>query len=163
EMLRCKQRMPARLAPSGHPARHFRTRKSGALHVRKWLSSARAHHYIGPMSYDRKTLYKALTSRDRPFDGLFFVGGTSTRSYWPRVCTVKTPKEANCLFFDTAQEAEQARFRPCLRCRPEIAPGAAPVDDSQRVAQLIVERLEDGTIGNDAGLEAIARQFELSS
>ncbi len=46
---------------------------------------------------------------------------------------------------------------------PELAPGNAPVDDSQRIAQLIVERLEDGTLGSDAGLEAIADQFELSS
>jgi AraC family transcriptional regulator of adaptative response / DNA-3-methyladenine glycosylase II len=115
------------------------------------------------MTHDRKTLYKALTARDRRFDGIFFVGVTSTGIYCRPVCTVKTPKEANCVFFGSAQEAEQERFRPCLRCRPEIAPGNAPVDDSQRVAQLIVERLEDGTIGNDAGLEAIAQQFELSS
>ncbi|MBL8265835.1 Ada metal-binding domain-containing protein, partial [Steroidobacter sp.] len=110
-----------------------------------------------------KTLYRALSARDRRFDGVFFVGVTSTGIYCRPVCTVKTPKAANCLFFDSAQQAEQARFRPCLRCRPELAPGNAPVDDSQRIAQLIVERLEDGSIGNDAGLEAIAQQFELSS
>jgi AraC family transcriptional regulator, regulatory protein of adaptative response / DNA-3-methyladenine glycosylase II len=108
-------------------------------------------------------LYRVLTARDRRFDGLFFVGVTSTGIYCRPICTVKTPKEANCRFFDSAQEAEQARFRPCLRCRPELAPGNAPIDDSQRIAQLVVERLEDGTIGNDAGLEAIAHQFELSS
>jgi AraC family transcriptional regulator, regulatory protein of adaptative response / DNA-3-methyladenine glycosylase II len=115
------------------------------------------------MTQDHTRLYQALTSRDRRFDGVFFVGVTSTKIYCRPVCTVKTPKQANCLFFDSAQEAEQAHFRPCLRCRPELAPGNAPVDDSQRVAQLIVERLEDGTISNDAGLEAIAQQFELSS
>jgi AraC family transcriptional regulator of adaptative response / DNA-3-methyladenine glycosylase II len=115
------------------------------------------------MIQDSKTLYKALTARDSRFDGIFFVGVTSTGIYCRPVCTVKTPKAANCRFFDSAQEAEQARFRPCLRCRPELAPGNAPVDDSQRIAHLIVQRLEDGTISNDAGLEAIADQFELSS
>jgi len=115
------------------------------------------------MIQDSKSLYKALTARDARFDGLFFVGVTSTGIYCRPVCTVKTPKAANCRFFDTAQEAEQARFRPCLRCRPELAPGNAPVDDSQRIAHLIMQRLEDGTIRNDAGLEAIADQFELSS
>src|SRR6476660_4138642 len=110
-----------------------------------------------------KTLYKALIARDSRFDGIFFVGVTSTGIYCRPVCPVKPPKEANCLFFNSAQEAEQARFRPCLRCRPELAPGNAPIDDSQRIAQLIVQRLEDGTIGKDAGLEAIADQFELSS
>jgi AraC family transcriptional regulator of adaptative response / DNA-3-methyladenine glycosylase II len=122
-----------------------------------------ARPYIRRMIQDSKTLYKALTARDSRFDGIFFVGVTSTGIYCRPVCTVKAPKAANCRFFDSAQEAEQARFRPCLRCRPELAPGNAPVDDSQRIAHLIVQRLEDGTIGNDAGLEAIADQFELSS
>jgi AraC family transcriptional regulator of adaptative response / DNA-3-methyladenine glycosylase II len=115
------------------------------------------------MTPDHDTLYKALVARDRRFDGVFFVGVTSTRIYCRPVCTVRPPKQANCLFFDSAQQAEHARFRPCLRCRPELAPGNAPVDDSQRIAQLIIERLEDGSISNDAGLEAIASQFELSS
>ena len=46
---------------------------------------------------------------------------------------------------------------------PELAPGNAPVDDAQRIAQLIVQRLEEGQIDDEAGLEAIADQFELSS
>ncbi|HEY0685424.1 MAG TPA: AlkA N-terminal domain-containing protein [Steroidobacter sp.] len=115
------------------------------------------------MAQDHKTLYRALSARDRRFDGVFYVGVTSTGIYCRPICSVRTPKQANCLFFDSAQEAEQARFRPCLRCRPELAPGNAPVDDSQRIAQLIVERLEDGSISNDSGLEAIADQFQLSS
>ena len=76
---------------------------------------------------------------------------------------VKTPKQANCRFFDTPQEAEQAGFRPCLRCRPELAPGTAPVDDAQRIAQLIVQRLEEGVLDEKSGLEEIADQFELST
>src|SRR3984885_11750319 len=115
------------------------------------------------MKPDAKSCYKALIARDSRFDGLFFVGVTSTGIYCRPICPVKPPKEINCRFYDTAQEAEQAQFRPCLRCRPELAPGNAPVDDSQRIAQLIVERLEEGVIGSDAGLEAIAEQFELSS
>jgi AraC family transcriptional regulator, regulatory protein of adaptative response / DNA-3-methyladenine glycosylase II len=115
------------------------------------------------MTQDPKTLYKALTARDPRFDGLFFVGVTSTGIYCRPICPAKTPKQSNCVFFDGAQQAEQARFRPCLRCRPELAPGNAPVDDSQRIAQLIVQRLEDGTIDENAGLEGISDQFELSS
>src|SRR5262249_47289202 len=107
--------------------------------------------------------YSALLARDSRFDGVFFVGVTSTGVYCRPICRVKTPKAANCRFFDTAQEAEQAGFRPCLRCRPELAPGNAPVDDAQRIAQLIVQRLEEGHLDEQAGLEAIADQFELSS
>ena len=83
----------------------------------------------------RRRLYNALTARDSRFDGVFFVGVTSTDIYCRPICPVKTPKEANCRFFHTPQEAEQAGFRPCLRCRPELAPGNAPVDDAQRIAQ----------------------------
>jgi AraC family transcriptional regulator, regulatory protein of adaptative response / DNA-3-methyladenine glycosylase II len=115
------------------------------------------------MDQNRHRLYRALVARDRRFDGVFFVGVTSTGIYCRPICTVKTPKEANCRFFNTAQETEQAGFRPCLRCRPELAPGNAPVDDSQRIAHAIVARLEEGKLDASAGLEAIARQFELSS
>src|SRR6188474_2419800 len=115
------------------------------------------------MAPDARRLYKALSARDPRFDGVFFVGVTSTGIYCRPICPVKTPKEANCRFFQTAQETEQAGFRPCLRCRPELAPGSAPVDDAQRIAQLIVQRLEEGAIEGNAGLEEIAGQFELSS
>ena len=115
------------------------------------------------MDQDSRRLYNALTARDSRFDGVFFVGVTSTDMYCRPICPAKTPKEANCRFFDTPQEAEQAGFRPCLRCRPELAPGSAPVDDAQRIAQLIVQRLEEGHLDEKAGLEEIADQFELSS
>jgi AraC family transcriptional regulator of adaptative response / DNA-3-methyladenine glycosylase II len=110
-----------------------------------------------------RRLYKALAARDPRFDGVFFVGVTSTGIYCRPICPVKTPKARNCRFFNTAQETEQAGFRPCLRCRPELAPGSAPVDDAQRIAQLIVQRLEEGKIDGDAGLDGVADQFELSS
>jgi AraC family transcriptional regulator of adaptative response / DNA-3-methyladenine glycosylase II len=115
------------------------------------------------MQPDHRRLYDALTARDSRFDGVFYVGVTSTRVYCRPICRVKTPKARNCRFFDTAQQAEQAGFRPCLRCRPELAPGSAPVDDAQRIAQLIVRRLEEGWLDEQTGLEAIADQFELSS
>jgi len=111
----------------------------------------------------REWYYNALAARDRRFDGVFFVGVTSTDVYCRPICPAKTPKAANCRFFDSPQAAEQAGFRPCLRCRPELAPGSAPVDDAQRIAQLIVRRLEEGQLGEEAGLEAVAEQFELSS
>ena len=115
------------------------------------------------MNPERHFRYQALGARDPRFDGVFFVGVTSTGIYCRPICPAKTPKEVNCRFFNSPQEAEQQRFRPCLRCRPELAPGNAPVDASQRIAQTILQRLEEGSIENDAGLEAIAAQFNLSS
>jgi AraC family transcriptional regulator of adaptative response / DNA-3-methyladenine glycosylase II len=115
------------------------------------------------MTQDAAVLYKALTARDPRFDGTFFVGVTSTGIYCRPICPAKTPKQKNCRFFASAQAAEHERFRPCLRCRPELAPGNAPIDDAQRIAQLIVQRLEDSGFDDIAGLEAIAAQFGRSS
>jgi len=111
---------------------------------------------------DRTSYYSALTARDPRFDGVFYVGVTSTGIYCRPICPVKTPKLANCRFFDSAPAAEKESFRPCLRCRPELAPGTAPVDDAQRIANLLAQRLVEGQI-DGAGLEGIARQFDLSS
>ncbi|MEY4882335.1 MAG: hypothetical protein RIS34_189 [Pseudomonadota bacterium] len=66
--------------------------------------------------------YLALKARDARFDGRFFTGVTSTGIYCRPVCSAKTPKRENCRFFDHAAQAEGAGFRPCLRCRPELAP-----------------------------------------
>lgn len=115
------------------------------------------------MRQDSKALYQALRARDSRFDGLFFVGVKSTGIYCRPVCTVRPPKEINCTFYNSAQEAEQAGYRPCLRCRPELAPGNAPVDNSQRIAHLIVRRIEEGVSDEKAALEVIASEFELSS
>lgn len=107
--------------------------------------------------------YKAMTSRDPRFDGVFFVGVTSTGIYCRPICTVKAPKAQNCLFFDSAEAAEKASFRPCLRCRPELAPGNAPVDNAHRIAHLIVHRMNEGLADDGANLEEIAAQFGISS
>ena len=61
-----------------------------------------------------KVAYKALISRDSRFDGLFFVGVTSTGIYCRPICPVKAPKQENCRFFDSAEAAEKASFRPCF-------------------------------------------------
>src|SRR5215831_19159991 len=115
------------------------------------------------MTKDTKGRYKALLARDPRFDGIFFVGVKTTGVYCRPICPVKPPKEINCLFYDSAQEAEQAGYRPCLRCRPELAPGNAPVDNSHRVAHLIMRRIEEGVADEGAALEVIAREFDLSS
>lgn len=107
--------------------------------------------------------YRAYLARDPRFDGVFFMGVTSTGIYCRPICPAKTVKPANCRFFESPQAAEKAGFRPCLRCRPELAPGSAPVDDAHRIADLIARRMDEGQIAEGAGLEEIAAQFELSS
>src|SRR5688572_10321109 len=108
------------------------------------------------MTEESTALYNAYSARDPRFDGVFFIGVTSTGIYCRPICPAKTPKAKNCRFFSSAAAAEKAAFRPCLRCRPELAPGNAPVDDSRRVASLIIHHIEDGNLADDeAGLEKL--------
>jgi len=85
---------------------------------------ARPYHppMNAPTDLDDDARYRALCSRDARFDGRFFVGVTSTGIYCRPICAVKTPRRENCHFFAIPAQAEQAGFRPCLRCRPELAP-----------------------------------------
>ncbi len=91
--------------------------------------------------------YLALKARDARFDGRFFTGVTSTGIYCRPVCRVKTPRRENCRFFGLAAQAEAAGFRPCLRCRPELAPHDAEppwnLEDATRLLALAAARLLD--------------------
>ena len=73
---------------------------------------------------DSVACYRALQARDARFDGHFFTGVRSTGIYCRPVCKVRIPLEKNCVFFALPAQAEAAGFRPCLRCRPELAPAA---------------------------------------
>jgi AraC family transcriptional regulator of adaptative response / DNA-3-methyladenine glycosylase II len=107
------------------------------------------------MQLDGDSCYRALTTHDPRFDGRFFVGVSSTRIYCRPVCTVRTPRRENCRFFPSAAAAEVEGYRPCLRCRPELAPGNASVDATARLAQAAVTLLEDGAL-EDGSVEALA-------
>jgi len=111
---------------------------------------------------DNNAAYQALTSRDVRFDGVFYVGVTSTGIYCRPICPVKAPRQENCVFFDSAEAAEKASFRPCLRCRPELAPGNAPVDNAHRIAGLLVQRIDESEEDGES-LFNIARQLGISA
>jgi AraC family transcriptional regulator of adaptative response / DNA-3-methyladenine glycosylase II len=85
-------------------------------------------------AWDDDTAYLALRTRDVRFDGRLFVGVTSTGIYCRPVCRVRPPRRENCRFFPHAALAEVAGFRPCLRCRPELAPGLSLTDSSEVLA-----------------------------
>src|SRR4051812_35502121 len=115
------------------------------------------------MNLDPDVCYRALTARDPRFDGLFFVGVTSTRIYCRPICPARTPGRERCRFFPSAAAAEQARFRPCLRCRPELAPGNAPIDAVSRTAKLAASRISEAIGTEDASLEQVAADLGIGS
>jgi AraC family transcriptional regulator of adaptative response / DNA-3-methyladenine glycosylase II len=77
------------------------------------------------------------------------------------VCTVKPPKRENCRFYPSHAAAESAGYRPCLRCRPELAPGNASVDATSRLAQAAASMMEDRTL-DEEGLEAVAARLGIT-
>jgi AraC family transcriptional regulator of adaptative response / DNA-3-methyladenine glycosylase II len=109
------------------------------------------------MVLDSEQCYRALRSHDSRFDGRFFVGVGTTRIYCRPVCTARTPLARNCRFFPSAAAAEAQGFRPCLRCRPELAPGFAVVDANRRLAQAAARSIEDGELADASLAELSAR------
>lgn len=107
---------------------------------------------------DRLSCYRALAARDTRFDGVFFTGVKTTGIYCRPVCGVRTPRASSCEFFASAAAAEAAGFRPCLRCRPELAPYAL----QQNLACAVWRRIADGAL-NDGGIERLAAEVGLSS
>ena len=83
------------------------------------------------MPLDPDAAYLAFCTRDARFDGRLFVGVTSTGIYCRPVCRVRTPRRENSRFFGSRALAEAAAFRPCLKCRPDIAPGLSLMDSSR--------------------------------
>lgn len=101
---------------------------------------------VRPLPLDAAMCARALDARDARFDGLFFVGITTTGIYCRPVCPTRVSYPDHRRFFNSAAAAERAGFRPCLRCRPELAPGCALVDAIPRLAQAAVERIAAGAL-----------------
>ncbi len=113
-----------------------------------------------PAPIDEDAAYRAWCTHDARFDGRLFVGVTSTRIYCRPVCRVRMPRRANMRFFGNAASAEREGFRPCLRCRPELAPGLALVDSSQVLAQHAAHLIQEAVhAGRSVGMPEIAARL----
>jgi AraC family transcriptional regulator of adaptative response / DNA-3-methyladenine glycosylase II len=106
------------------------------------------------MNLDADAAYLVLQARDARFDGRLFVGVTSTGVYCRPICRVRTPKRENCRFFASPAQAEAQAFRPCLKCRPEIAPGPglawSVMDASRTLACQAADWLDSQAASGDA-------------
>jgi AraC family transcriptional regulator, regulatory protein of adaptative response / DNA-3-methyladenine glycosylase II len=100
------------------------------------------------MELDSEACFRAARARDRRFDGRFYVGITSTHIYCRPICTARPAKRTNMRFYSNAAAAEGAGFRPCLRCRPERAPGLAAVDAVSRLVSAAVAGIEEHALSS---------------
>jgi AraC family transcriptional regulator of adaptative response / DNA-3-methyladenine glycosylase II len=108
------------------------------------------------MELDAVRCYRAIEARDPRFDGRFFIAVRTTGIYCRPICPAPTPKAKNVVFYPCAAAAEEAGFRPCLRCRPETAPGTPAWNGTSAVVARAMRLIESGALdgGDAAGLAA---------
>jgi AraC family transcriptional regulator, regulatory protein of adaptative response / DNA-3-methyladenine glycosylase II len=100
------------------------------------------------LNLTREVLDRARASRDARFDGKFFIAVTSTKIYCRPVCPARTSKSCNVRYYATAAEAAEAGFRPCLRCRPEAAPGSPAWVGTSAVVRRALRLIQEGALDN---------------
>ncbi len=110
---------------------------------------------------DAEACYAAFKAHDSRFDGRIFMGVSSTGIYCRPVCRVKMPRFENCSFHVCAAAAEAAGFRPCLKCRPELAPGNSPMDASSLLARRAAQAIEEESLAS-GGFRELAEQLGVS-
>jgi AraC family transcriptional regulator of adaptative response / DNA-3-methyladenine glycosylase II len=102
---------------------------------------------VDPVSgLTRDVLDRARRSRDARFDGRFFIAVRSTRIYCRPICPSRFSNDSNIRYYATAEEAAGAGYRPCLRCRPEAAPGSPAWSGTSAVVQRALKLIQDGAL-----------------
>lgn len=115
-----------------------------------------AHDFL--MDMDAAACYRAISTRDARFDGRLFVGVRTTGIYCRPICPARTPKFENVSFYACAAAAQEAGFRPCLRCRPEISPDLAFWRGTTNTVSRALALIEAGGL-DEADVEGLANRL----
>lgn len=110
------------------------------------------------MELNSSLCYRAVQSRDRRFDGRFFTAVLTTGIYCRPICPARTPKRENVRFFACAAAAEQAGFRPCLRCRPETSPGTPAWNGTSGTVHRALRLISEGDLDENP-VEVLAERL----
>ena len=110
---------------------------------------------------DPERCYQAARGKDARFDGVFFIGVTSTGIYCRPSCPARTPKRENVRFYASAAAAQQAGFRACLRCRPDATPGSPEWNLRADVVARAMRLIRDGIVDRE-GVGGLARRLGYS-
>lgn len=113
---------------------------------------------IAPMDMDHDACYRAIQTRDARFDGRLFIGVHTTGIYCRPICPAQTPKKQNVAFYASAAAAQEAGFRPCLRCRPEASPDFAIWRGTANTVARATQLIEAGAL-DDGDVEALAARL----
>src|SRR6195256_5147124 len=113
---------------------------------------------VAMMDMDRTACYRAISTRDARFDGRRFVGVKTTGIYCRPICPARTPKFENVSFYPSAAAAQEAGFRPCLRCRPETSPDLAFWRGTTNTVSRALALIEAGGL-DEADVEGLANRL----
>lgn len=116
--------------------------------------------YMAATDYD--VFERARRSRDARFDGRFFIGVRTTGIYCRPICPANPPRSENVTFFPTAAAASEAGFRPCLRCRPECAPGSPAWAGTSTTVQRGLRLISEGAL-DDGDVESLAERLGVTA
>src|SRR5271156_4506873 len=108
------------------------------------------------MKLDHDAYYRIFLARDRRYDGRLFIGVRTTGIYCRPICPAPSPKQINVSFYTSAAAAQEAGFRPCLRCRPEVSPDFAAWRGSENTVSRALSLIGEGLLDGEAGVEALA-------
>ena len=117
---------------------------------------------VQPLILDPEICDHARLARDPAYDGLFFTGGRTTGIYCRPVCPVRPAKSANVSFYPSAAAAERAGFRPCLRCRPETAPGGPAWRGAATTVGRAMRLIDEGAL-DSSRVEDLAERLGIGS
>ena len=106
---------------------------------------------------DRESCYRAVKSRDRRFDGVFYTAVRTTGIYCRPSCPARTPAFANVTFHPSAASAQAAGYRACKRCLPDATPGSPDWDVAATAAGRAMRLIADGVVDRE-GVEGLARR-----
>ncbi|MGH8292830.1 MAG: AlkA N-terminal domain-containing protein [Gammaproteobacteria bacterium] len=115
-----------------------------------------------PAQLDAQVCNRARLARDPRFDGRFFIGVTSTGIYCRPICPSPTAKRANVRYFPSAAAAAAAGFRPCLRCRPEVAPGTPAWSGTSATVSRGLKLIAQGAL-DEGSVDGLAARLGVSA
>jgi AraC family transcriptional regulator of adaptative response / DNA-3-methyladenine glycosylase II len=115
------------------------------------------------VALDWRTCDRARLARDPRFDGRFYTGVRTTRIYCRPTCPVKPARSRNVVFFRTAAAAERAGFRPCLRCRPESAPGTPAWRGAAATVARALRLIEAGFLDDGQRVDDLADRLGMTA
>lgn len=112
--------------------------------------------------FSKEICERARLARDSRFDGQFFVGVVTTGIYCRPVCPAVAPKSDNVVYYPSAAAASEAGFRPCLRCRPECAPGTPAWGGTSTTVRRGLRLIAGGAL-DDGGVEELSDRLGVTS